>query len=177
MKRCSVGIAVLVLSGCKALVPYDSKFMCESSQDFGRCMSVSEAYQESLNGPTATETDKYPDAWQYKQNGKEKRGKATKGRGKRDEAKYRNLTASLSGRDLYKENEYRELAALIEAPTTPLVRPPKALRTLIVTYPAGETLYMPRYIVYFAEEARFVVGDYLNEQKAQAATIFPNGKR
>ena len=83
----------------------------------------------------------------------------------------------LSGREVYKENEYRELAALIEEPTTPIVRPPKVLRTLVVSYPSGQTLYMPRYIVYFADEARFVVGDYLNDTKPETATVFPNGKR
>ena len=162
------------LSACTALVPYDSEFMCEKNQDFGKCMSVSEAYKESLAGPAPKESEGHPDAWQYKE---KSRGKS---RGASDKKEVRGkdsgmTTVALSGRDLYKENEYRAMASLIEAPATPLVRPPKVLRTLVVSYPTGETLYMPRYIVYFAEEARFVVGDYLNESRSQVATIFPNG--
>ena len=174
MKRAMVGLALAaLLSGCGALVPYDSKFMCEKNQDFGKCMSMSEAYQEALAGPVPKDSEGHPDAWTYK-DGKKVR---TKQKGKRNHDEAQMHQVSLSGRDLYKENEYREMASLIEAPTTPIVRSPKVLRTLVVSYPTGNTLYMPRYIVYIAEEARFVVGDYLNESKPQVATVFPNKKR
>ena len=167
-----IGMALLTAAGCKTLVPYDSKFMCEANQDYGRCMSVSDAYKEALEGPAPAEAKKHPEAWNYKQGAPKKT--STRGRKARDE--YRMMQASLSGRDLYKDNEYREMAALIEQPATPIVQPPKVLRTLVVSYPNGQTLYMPRYIVYIAEEARFVVGDYLNEEKAGGAMLYPTAQ-
>jgi len=59
---------------------------------------------------------------------------------------------------------------------TPLVRPPQVLRTLIVSYTVGESLYMPRYVFYFADEARFVIGDYFESPDVRPV-IYPNGRR
>ncbi|MEO8755268.1 MAG: TraV family lipoprotein, partial [Casimicrobiaceae bacterium] len=82
--------------------------------------------------------------------------------------------APADGDERLREARYRELAGLIENPVTPLVQPPKVLRTLIVSYSAGDALYMPRYVYYIAEDAKFVLGDYLQNSPAER-TMYPNG--
>ena len=161
-------------SGCRTLVPYDSHFMCDKNVDFGKCQSVSAAYEEALAGPPPAQPQNHPDAWQYRE-GHKSTGIKLK---RNSRGGVQAQTASMTGHDMYKDAQYRQLAQLLEAPATPLVRPPKTLRTLIVSYPSSETLYMPRYIIYFAEEARFVLGDYLNQSlPRQAATVYPNGAK
>jgi len=66
------------------------------------------------------------------------------------------------------------MAGLIEAPVTPLVKAPTVLRTLVVSYTAERTLFMPRYVYYFADEARFVMGETLNAT-GSLRTVYPNG--
>lgn len=77
-----------------------------------------------------------------------------------DDARHAEETRAYSA---YKDSEYREMRKLLEQPVTPLVKPPKVLRTLITAYPSNDrTLYTPRYVFFFADEGQFVIGDYLN---------------
>jgi conjugal transfer pilus assembly protein TraV len=173
-----VVIAVSLLASCKALVPYDSKFACEGTQDYGRCMDVQTAYEDALG--TADEVQrrdksgKRAPKWDY-------RGGSPKGavasptlQRKRASAKGTQVAfVPRSTEELYRQSQYRELAGLIEEPVTPIVQPPKVLRTLIVSYSAGDSLYMPRFVYYLADDAKFVLGDYLRGEGAQK-TVYPN---
>jgi conjugal transfer pilus assembly protein TraV len=169
----------LLMTGCKALVPYDSKFACEGTQDFGRCMDVQTAYEDALGtAPEAQRRDKSgkeAPSWEY-------RGTAPKGavpsptlqRKKASGAKGTQVAfVPRNTEEMYRQSQYRELAGLIEEPVTPIVQPPKVLRTLIVSYSAGDSLYMPRYVYYLADDAKFVLGDYLRGEGA-AKTVYPN---
>lgn len=175
------------LTGCKTLVPYESKFMCEKSRDFGKCMDVQQAYEDALGAapgnPAQMKPGKPEPEFRYKgaktANGAKpgKRGAAQPAiGGGPNEPRLLRTSMQLSPDELYRDREYRELAGLIEQPVTPVVKPPKVLRTLIVSYTAGESLYMPRYVYYFADEARFVLGDYLSP-KEEVKQVFPNGPK
>jgi conjugal transfer pilus assembly protein TraV len=176
-------LLALGLAGCKTLVPYESTFMCEKSRDFGRCMDVQQAYEDALGAAPANPAQLQPGAkepeFRYKGANAAKPTKrsgaqpALGGAGSQEPRLLR-TTLTLSPEELYRDREYRELAGLIEQPVTPVVKPPKVLRTLIVSYTAGESLYMPRYVYYFADEARFVLGDYLSP-KDEVKQVFPNG--
>lgn len=170
----------LALAGCKTLVPYESKFMCEKSRDFGKCMDVQQAYEDALGASAGNPAQLKPDKREP-----ELRYKATKapahpglrpglGEAPTGEPRLLRTGLPLSAEELYRDREYRELAGLIEQPVTPVVKPPKVLRTLIVSYTAGESLYMPRYVYYFADEARFVLGEYLSLGN-DVKQVFPNG--
>lgn len=133
-----------VLSGCALFNPYDSKFMCSATDDYGRCVDVDGAYADAVAGR------KNPP----KHRAKEQAEGATP-----DES----IAQEAAAYSAYKDAEYREMRKLIDQPVTPLVKPPKVLRTLITAYPSSErTLYTPRYVFYFADEGQFVIGDYLN---------------
>lgn len=177
-----IGILTIAgfLAGCKALVPYDSKFACEGTQDFGRCMDVQTAYEDALG--TASETQRRDKSgksaphWEYRtpRGASQGAGTSTLQRRKAPGAAHTKtvLIAANSG-DLYRESRYRELAGLIEDTVTPIVQPPKVLRTLIVSYSAGDSLYMPRYVYFLADEAKFVLGDYLKGDPTPKV-VYPN---
>lgn len=183
-------LAVMVasmLAGCR-VVPYDSKFMCEKSRDYGRCMDVQSAYEEaraasaSANSKSKSKARdgqdpilRYPPAstgvTRPLRPLKPSKAGARSAAAKPDDSFIR-----VSTQDLYRDAEYRELAGLIEAPVTPLIRPAKALRTLIIAYNTGDSLFLSRYVVYFADEPRFVMGDYLNPPDT-SPTVYPMGQK
>jgi conjugal transfer pilus assembly protein TraV len=66
------------------------------------------------------------------------------------------------GFDSYEQEMFRKLAGMLKEPTTPLVKPPTALRGLVLYYPGDENeLYSYRYIFFFVDGPGFVLGDYL----------------
>lgn len=157
MNRSLIALAAsLLLGGCSVLAPYDSKFQCERSRDYGKCVDVQGAYSEALGG-----TVEMPKAEP------------------REAAEGQAPPAPADNFNRYKATEYGELARLIDDPVTPVVAPPKVLRTLIVAYATPERrLYMPRWVYQFVTDGDFVLGDYLNADQAQGpSTVYPNGAR
>lgn len=124
----------LCFSGCAAWInPYSSDFNCPKTAN-GKCISVSDAYTESLkNDPSA---------------------KATNGS---------RSVSGTSAYNAYEEELFTKMAAMIKEPVTPLVSPATALRGLVLYYSGDEhELYSHRYVFFFVDEPRFVLGDYLN---------------
>lgn len=149
MRVITILLAGYFLSGCALLVPYDSKFACEKTDDYGRCINVNEAYDDALAPSQSTDN---PNA-------------------KDDDV--------VAARAAYKAAEYREMANLINDPVTPIIQPPKLLRTLVVAYPGENqrTLYSPRWLFYVVEDATFVLGDYLNAPSANTRPVLDPFKR
>ena len=143
-----VAAGAALLSGCAIFSPYDSEFMCSATDDYGRCIDVDGAYAEAIEG---------------RKNPPRHKGKAAVDDDtaqSQDDTRHAQETRAYSA---YKDSEYRELRKLLDQPVTPLVKPPKVLRTLITAYPSNDrTLYTPRYVFFFADEGQFVIGDYLN---------------
>jgi conjugal transfer pilus assembly protein TraV len=135
MQRNNVILAVLAalcLSGCW-LNPYSSEFNCPKTAN-GKCISVSDAYTESLKNDPQGKTTTGPD-------------QAAKG-------------AAFS---VYEEELFRKMTAMIKEPATPIVNPGTVLRGLVLYYSGEEReLYSHRYVFFFVDEPRFVLGDYLN---------------
>ncbi len=171
-------VAAATLSGCKALVPYHSKFMCEKTNDYGKCQDVQHAYEEAVAGSPKADPGKQKDdrTWRYRT----ATPKAFDGKLRRLESKARpgvipaSLNSEVPSEDIYRDRKYRELAALIEQPVTPIVRPPQVIRTLIVGYRANNALYEGRRIYYFAREAEFVLAEP-TQDAGDPRTLYPNG--
>lgn len=179
-------VGASMLAGCRTLAPYESRFMCEGSEDFGQCMNVQRAYDTAVQGEAANGAPRAP-LWEYTPSRDRRARKpatpdARELRAPESAQPLRIVDASVQrtaftpreGADLYREMQYREMAGLIEAPVTPLVKAPTVLRTLVVSYTAERTLFMPRYVYYFADEARFVMGETLNAA-GSLRTVYPNG--
>jgi conjugal transfer pilus assembly protein TraV len=60
----------------------------------------------------------------------------------------------------YRDSVYRELKALIDAPVTPMLKPARTVRTLILPYAdrqRPDRLYMPRYVYSVLDKPVWVV--------------------
>jgi conjugal transfer pilus assembly protein TraV len=74
----------------------------------------------------------------------------------------------------YRDSVYRELKGLIDAPVTPMLRPGRSVRTLILPYADRERpdrLYMPRFVYSMVDTPRWVVADYLVNPIDTAARV------
>jgi len=60
----------------------------------------------------------------------------------------------------YEESLYRRVTELLQAPSTPVVAPPKVMRVLMLPYEGdGNELFMPRYAYIFLDRPRWVLTD------------------
>ena len=138
-------IAILILliipsgsmSGCN---PYASEFMCPKTEN-GKCVSVADAYAESLKRPELADPD--PEA-------------ANGGKG-------RNGKNVISGDDTTWQREMQlKIEGLLKEPATPIVVPPTVMRILMLPYKGTDNeLYMLRFVYLFVDDPKWVVGDYL----------------
>lgn len=167
--RVAIVVSCAVTMGGCSLNPYNSQFMCAASANHGKCESVDEAYGEALEqgesgGGERKEDMKRPPA----QPTKPSRGKAG------SPAAQLVAVSEPGAEDTYRQAQYRKLAGLVEEPVMPIVEPAKTMRTLILPYPAGDALYMPRYVFWIADQPKFVIGAYLSPPST-AQTVYPNG--
>ena len=168
LSRAAVLTAALLLAGCSTIgslmSPYSEKFSCKNS-DHGQCIHPDKAYADAVAGvPSRSDPTVTHD-------------KALLGRG--DDTASTNATkrskAGPSPYLGYRDSVYRELQGLVDAPVTPMLRPGRTVRTLILPYADRERpdrLYMPRYVYSILERPQWVVGDYL-VSPAQPATSVP----
>lgn len=69
-----------------------------------------------------------------------------------------NTTAEGTDEDLYLREKFEVIRSLIREPKPPVVRPPKVIRVLILSYVGrSNTLYGWRYVYFFADEPSWVI--------------------
>ena len=136
MKKILIVAGMLFVSGCSLMNPYESSFSCPETGT-GKCVSVQTAYQEATAPVTVTNTDT-PATTPTPEN-RERPGAA--------------------------ENRYRAalfdtFTGLLKEPVTPVVAPPRTMRVLILPYTGQDNeLNMLRYVYYFVDEPRWLLGD------------------
>jgi len=154
------------LGGCATLgsimSPYSEKFSCKNS-DHGQCIHPDKAYADAVAG-AASKSD--PAVTHDKAMLRDRAGKdSVPGKG----AAYPG--GAFAG---YRESVYRELQGLIDQPVTPMLKPPRTIRTLILPYAdqqRPDRLYMQRYVFSILERPQWVVGDYLVTPQAQSLNV------
>ena len=147
-------LALALLPGCaaigSAMSPYSEKFSCKN-RDHGQCIHPERAYSDAVAGISSKSdpsvTNDHRGAVRPTSSG------STRTRG-----------SAIAPYLDYRGSIYRELQGLIEAPVTPMLRPGRTIRTLILAYADSarpDRLYMPRYVYSILEKPQWVVGDYL----------------
>ncbi|MDE8654459.1 TraV family lipoprotein [Novosphingobium album (ex Liu et al. 2023)] len=150
--------ALALLSGCATLgsmmSPYSEKFSCKN-RDHGQCIHPEEAYADAVAGvPSHSDPAVTHDKAMLK-------GTPDGTPAPRDA---KSAKQAASPYYAYRDSVYREMQGLIDAPTTPMLRAGRTVRTLIMPYADRERpdrLYMPRYVYSILERPQWVVGDYL----------------
>lgn len=156
-------LLLVALPGCttlgSAMSPYPEKFSCKNS-DHGQCIHPEKAYADAVAGrasksdPRVTNSSKAGDV------------------AGRNAARGTSRSTATDGYAGYRSSVYRELQGLVEAPITPMLRPGRTVRTLILPYADRERpdrLYMPRYVYSILDKPQWVVGDYLVNPTEPAA--------
>jgi conjugal transfer pilus assembly protein TraV len=121
----------MLSAGCAStLNPFDSGFKC-SATSTGECIPLNEAYDRSLEDEVESDNTDVKAALV--------------------------VSNGISGKDRYKELVYKKVIDLLEEPKTPIVVPPKVVRVLVLPYRNSEnTLYMQRYLYFFASEPAWI---------------------
>lgn len=102
--------------------------------DKGKCTSVKNAYKEDISSPVA-KTDG---------------SKTTDGAG--------------AAETDYQKEVYGKLSALLKAPKTPMVAPPKVMRIMFLPYKGDNNeLFMTRYAYFMVDEPKWIMGEYLTD--------------
>ncbi|WP_225011171.1 TraV family lipoprotein [Novosphingobium percolationis] len=156
--------ASLLLSGCATMgslmSPYSEKFSCKND-DHGQCIHPSRAYEDAVAG-VASKSD--PAVTNDRKMLREK--PVTSGAPRSGRAPAPSAYGS------YRDSVYQELKGLIEAPVTPMLKPARTVRTLILPYAdrqRPDRLYMPRYVYSIVDKPVWVVGGTLVSPPSHAS--------
>lgn len=136
-------VLAILLTGCASVLnPYESDFQCPDT-DRGKCVSVQDAYGESMKKNYRKENK------DEVKSEKPKEGDALESQDKKNND--------------YREALYKELVGLLKEPLTPMVAPPKVMRVLLLPYKGDSNeLYMIRYVYFFVDGPKWILGDYLS---------------
>ena len=147
--------AILILAGCTTIgsmmSPYSEKFSCKND-DHGQCIHPERAYEEAVAGVNSKSD---PRVTNDKALLREPHG------GMQSKAGRRQAHEAWGS---YRDSVYQELKGLIDAPTTPMLKPAQTVRTLILPYAdrqRPDRLYMPRYVYSVVDRPVWVVGGTL----------------
>lgn len=142
---------LLLFSGCSTLISgYNSEFQCPNTFK-GKCVSVKEAYKESVEGTEINPLVKEnPKAGEAKTHCTNCQGQA--------EASGQQSAQTQSPEYRYRDALYKKLSSMIGKPSTPLVVPPEVVRVLILSYTGSNNeLFSYRYVYFFATEPKWVI--------------------
>ncbi|HUD92670.1 TraV family lipoprotein [Sphingobium sp.] len=158
LRPCLLVLPLLALPGCatmgSVMSPYSEKFSCKNS-DHGQCIHPGQAYADAVAGrasrsdPAVTHDRKLLAPDKKRARGMDK-GPAR-------------LAATPSA---MAQTGQGNVGALIEGPQSPMLRPSRTIRTLILPYAdkqRPDRLYMARYVYSIIDRPAWVVGDYLVE--------------
>jgi conjugal transfer pilus assembly protein TraV len=153
----------LLLPGCATLgsvmSPYSETFSCKND-DHGQCIHPEQAYADAVAG-VGSRSD--PSVTNDRS--------ILKRQGMADRRSRRGV-APTSAYGSYRDSVYAEMKGLLEAPVTPMLKPARTVRTLILPYADRERpdrLYMPRYIYSILDRPAWVVGGTLVGAPSRAA--------
>ena len=128
------------MTGCSIFNPYASEPLCKKTDDFGHCIDVTGAYESSVKGKKNTvKTGQIQDI----------------------------TPPRLSAEGRYRKSLYSELKQLIDKPETPMLRPPRVRRILLLGY-EDNAYFTSRYAYIIVEPASFILDEYAGKPKDTA---------
>jgi len=175
MKR-SITLLLMItaISGC-GILPYENNYSCRLKDNFGKCMSIQESYDGKYD--SNDERQLVPGKRVNMNNSKwKKRKKSVSNKNAR--ANKETIASEMTSEQMYIDSLYKEMTHLIREPETPIIKAPKEMRTLILSYVGDgnkNTLYMPRYVYTIVDQAQFVIRQYFKTPERDALMVSPKG--
>ena len=156
MKKTLIAIGMLSMSGCALLNPYESSFSCPEASN-GKCVSVQTAYKES-SASTGKSAEPSPDR---KEDDCSADNAASGSCSENKKEISLNPPTKESGTySRYQSALFDKFSGLLKEPVTPIVAPPKTMRVLLLPYTGQDNeFYMLRYVYFFVDEPRWLLGD------------------
>jgi conjugal transfer pilus assembly protein TraV len=150
-RHLALPLLLALLSGCTTLgsvmSPYSEKFDCKN-RDHGQCVHPDKAYADAVAGVATKSDPAVTNDRKMLRDGGSRAGRA----------------AAAPAYGIYRDSVYAELKGLIDAPVTPMLKPARTVRTLILPYvdrARPDRLYMPRYVYSVVDKPLWVVGGTL----------------
>ncbi|MGB9811442.1 MAG: type IV conjugative transfer system lipoprotein TraV [Dictyoglomus turgidum] len=136
IKLLVVFLFLLVVGCASALNPYHGEFECPQMEK-GKCVSIPEAYNESING-VPKQKDKTLSL----------------------EEPPRQTEVLVSQ---YQEELFKKMTQLLKEPKTPLVVPPRVVRVMILPYMSDDSkeFYSARYVYVIVEDPQWTLQNLL----------------
>lgn len=152
-------LPLLGLAGCatvgSVMSPYSEKFSCKNS-DHGQCIHPDQAYADAVAGRASKSDPAVTN--DRKMLAEQRKGKAP--------ARISGASGTTTTGAVAPQSGQGNVGALIEGPGSPMLRPSRTIRTLILPYAdkqRPDRLYMARYVYSIIDRPAWVVGDYLVE--------------
>lgn len=157
----------LFASAC-SVVPYENDFACRLKDNYGKCISMDDAYKEAKTGieehplmkPASEQDDEDEEVI------------------KKNESNIVDISKKQDmNYDNYINGYYKELNKLVDKPITPMVKQAKTIRTLIIPYSndSGSTMWGERYAHSIIKEPSFIYGQYMLKKSERIESIMhPN---
>lgn len=157
MKKALILAGMLLMSGCALLNPYESSFSCPESYN-GKCVSVQTAYSES-SGLSVKAKDAVADQL-YENCGTESENPGACAESGKESAGANSSSKENDALTKYRAALFDKFTGLLKEPVTPVVAPPKTMRVLLLPYTGQDNeFYMLRYVYFFVDEPRWLLGD------------------
>lgn len=154
MKKALIAIGMFTMSGCALLNPYESSFSCPETSK-GKCVSVQTAYSESATGKRSEIS-----ADHREENCSHENAYAGSCDDGEKEVKLNVASKEDSTYNHYRTALFDKFSGLLKEPVTPVVAPPKTMRVLLLPYTGQDNeFYMLRYVYFFVDEPRWLLGD------------------
>lgn len=164
MKKFIHILAILTfISGC-SVIPYEEEFGCRLKDNFGKCISMGDAYTEAKTG-----VEVYPKMKPASEQDNSDDSDLSVG----ETAQPLHATNSNSNYNQYINGYYQELNKLVDNPITPMVKQAKTVRTLIIPYSSdgGKTMWGERYAHTIVQEPSFIYGQYMIKKPQSLESI------
>lgn len=164
MKKALITTGMLIMSGCALLNPYESSFSCPETSN-GKCVSVQTAYSESSTGPGKAHEPAEDHAREGCGSGNDNGGACTEGK---KEATLNPASKEDGSYNRYRSALFDRFSGLLKEPVTPVVAPPRTMRVLLLPYTGQDNeFYMLRYVYFFVDEARWLLGDSVSSAEEE----------
>lgn len=135
-------LLTLLMGACGSLVPYKETSMCDGTTDIGKCIKITDAYNEAVSDFK----NKYnPPLLKTNQTTKQK-----------------NIHQYVND---YHNARYQELSSLIKHNKTPLLKPATTYQILITAYPSEDkTIFYNSRTIYYIENSNQWLLDSMKPQ-------------
>lgn len=161
-------LAILLLSACSSLIPYEDEFACNRPDNMGKCINTEDAYLEAVSGESNTPYAKPASELDSDESNHAKVNNSNS----KSNGNHGHLTSN-SGYLEYLDANYRETARLLDSAITPVTSSGDTIKIILVPNKITSKVMLSERTMYvIIEEPEFIMGDYLSPKVKPIKGLF-----